>query len=959
MFRKILKFIVPVLIFINVFPSVYSQGIWYTTDSTIYKGDSVILHIEEFRGDIQWQRSFDLDVWDSIPGASYDSLKMVADTSSYFRAKVTEGNCNPIFSDTIHLNVVKLSNKSILINNVGASLLSDSTEQAQGTYKYEFGDSIPELDAGNVLVSDSGQGYMRIITNVTQAGGQYIVETEQARLVDVIDECNIQDSIKLLINSLKSAYVNGIPIPAKVIYLEKGVKLKSKGSGLDLTNMVLFSGTVEYENEYGVQEEADLDITITNGEVSFEPMFERNLKIRIAPPGVKYLKLTAGGNLEFDLDLEVVCNAPVNYSADKTILKVLFGPIPLVGVVPMFIELSFKVGFETGLDINGSVTAGFESDFALEFGAEYDRNEVPKWNSIWNKNSQFTVHEPVWDANANFGTKVYVAPELAATIASVAGPYMSVIPYLRFDAGVEIPNWDWELAGGIDGNLEFKVELFGYQIADWDTTLLNWETTLASNSGTFTEYPPIVETSEVSSITDSSALCGGNVIDEGGATVTERGVCFSTSEYPDITDNKEQIGSGSGIFSTSITGLQPTTTYYVRAYAINSEGTAYGSQVSFTTELEPHGLEWSQTFDGSNWDDDAYSVQQTADGGYILAGYTNPYEAGDKDGVWLIKTDAAGVGQWDQTFGGAEFDVAYSVRQTADGGYILAGCTGFYEHEDIIDAWLIKTDATGVEQWDQTFGGSGRDVIKSVQQTTDGGYILAGYTESYGAGNNDGWLIKTDAVGVEQWSKTFGGSSYDKAWSVQQTTDGGYILAGYTESYGAGNDDAWLIKTNAEGIEQWSQTFGGSGRDVIKSVQQTTDGGYILAGTIYLGEISNEDAWLIKTNATGIEQWSQTFGGSNWDWINSVQQTTDGGYILAGGTDSYGNETGREDAWLIKTDVAGTKQWSQTFGNFESDENSEFRSVQQTTDGSYILAGYTDQSYETSGSDAWLIKVSH
>jgi len=248
--------------------------------------------------------------------------------------------------------------------------------------------------------------------------------------------------------------------------------------------------------------------------------------------------------------------------------------------------------------------------------------------------------------------------------------------------------------------------------------------------------------------------------------------------------------------------------------------------------------------------------------------------------------------------------------------------------------------------WSQTFGGSGGDHAKSVQQTADGGYILAGCTQSYGAGNSgDAWLVKTDATGVEQWSQTFGGSRYDAAESVQQTTDGGYILAGYSESYGAksfgfgvgANDNAWLIKTDAMGVEQWSQTFGGSKDDYIYFVQQTTDGGYILAGrTESYGAVS-KNAWLIKTDATGVEQWSQTFGGISIDWIYSVQQTTDGGYILAGYTDSYG--AGYGDAWLIKTDAAGVEQWSQTLGGSEDDN--EVWSIQQTTDGGYILAGRT------------------
>jgi len=369
------------------------------------------------------------------------------------------------------------------------------------------------------------------------------------------------------------------------------------------------------------------------------------------------------------------------------------------------------------------------------------------------------------------------------------------------------------------------------------------------------------------------------------------------------------------------------------------------------TIVESHGLEWSRTFGGSK-DDWTTSVQQTTDGGYILAGWTKSYGVGGND-AWLIKTNAMGVEQWSQTFGGSYNDWVESIQQTIDGGYILAGYTNSYGTGSS-DAWLIKTDAMGVEQWSQTFGGSDNDGVESIQQTIDGGYILAGHTWSYGAGGYDTWLIKTNAMGIEQWSQTFGGAKKDGANSVQQTTDGGYILAGYTNSYGTGSSDAWLIKTNAMGIEQWSQTFGGYHDDWIKSVQQTIDGGYILAGYTVSYGVGNGDAWLIKTNAMGVEQWSQTFGGSfSYDNTCSVQQTTDGGYILTGYAGFYG--AGNDNAWLIKTNAMGVEQWSQTFGGSYNDWTI---SVQQTTDGGYILAGGT-KSYGAGGKDAWLIKVRH
>jgi hypothetical protein len=360
------------------------------------------------------------------------------------------------------------------------------------------------------------------------------------------------------------------------------------------------------------------------------------------------------------------------------------------------------------------------------------------------------------------------------------------------------------------------------------------------------------------------------------------------------------------------------------------------------------GQSWEKTFGGTE-EDEGNSVQQTTDGGYIITGATESFGNGDVD-VYLIKTDGNGDLLWTKTFGGAEEDEGYSVQQTTDGGYIIAGCTRSFGN-GYQSVYLIKTDDNGVEQWNQTFGGTDEQWGNSVQQTTDGGYIIIGGTESFGAGERDVYLIKTDGNGDSLWTKTFGGTEEDEGHSVQQTTDGGYIICGDIQSFGNGNEDCYLIKTNDNGIEQWNQTFGGIVHDGGVAVQQTTDGGYVIAGYTYSFGNGDDDVYLIKTDDNGIEQWNQTFGGSDEDGAYFVQQTTDGGYVIAGYTYSFGN--GDEDVYLIKTDGNGVEQWTKTFGGSDADGGN---TVQQTTDGGYVITGWTE-SFGNGDEDVYLIKT--
>jgi len=361
----------------------------------------------------------------------------------------------------------------------------------------------------------------------------------------------------------------------------------------------------------------------------------------------------------------------------------------------------------------------------------------------------------------------------------------------------------------------------------------------------------------------------------------------------------------------------------------------------------PPDTEWEKTFGGSD-NEKAYSIEQTTDGGYILAGETNSYGAGEFD-VYLVKTDALGKIEWEKTYGGSGTEFARSVRQTTDGGYIIAGGTNSYG-AGWYDFYLVKTDALGNIEWEKKYGGSDNEEAYSIEQTTDGGYIIAGETRSYGAGEFDVYLVKTDALGNIEWEKTYGGSDYEEAYSIEQTTDGGYILAGGTISYGV-NGDAYVVKTDASGNKEWEKTYGGSNTEYIRSVHQTTDGGYILAGDSANFSIEWYDIYLVKTDASGNKEWEKIIDSGSWDDGFSVEQTTDGGYIIAGDT-GFCDVNG--DAYLVKTDALGKIEWEKTVGGSDYDCAC---SVGQTTDGGYIIAGDT-ASYGAVGVDVYLAKVS-
>jgi hypothetical protein len=344
---------------------------------------------------------------------------------------------------------------------------------------------------------------------------------------------------------------------------------------------------------------------------------------------------------------------------------------------------------------------------------------------------------------------------------------------------------------------------------------------------------------------------------------------------------------------------------------------------------------FERTYGGIRYDI-SWDVQQTSDSGYIIAGTTSSYGAGIAD-VYLIKTNELGDTLWTKTYGGSSYESGYPVQQTSDGGYIVAGSTGSFGAGSY-DVYLIRTNDLGDTLWTRTYGGSNSDVAYSVQQTSDGGFLIAGSTfpDSAGLGGEDVYLIKTNDLGDTLWTKLYGDSLSDYGRSVQQTSDGGYIIAGYSSSFGAGDVDAYLVRTNGVGDTLWTKTYGGNGDDYSHSVQQTQDGGYIISGTTSSFNAGSYDVYLIRTNDIGDTLWTRTFGGSDTDEGVSVDQTTDGGFVVFGYRDFVDLGTG--DVYVIRTDASGDTLWTKTYGGNDTDIGI---GGQVTTDGGVVITGYT------------------
>jgi hypothetical protein len=439
----------------------------------------------------------------------------------------------------------------------------------------------------------------------------------------------------------------------------------------------------------------------------------------------------------------------------------------------------------------------------------------------------------------------------------------------------------------------------------------------------------------------------------------------------------------------------------------------------FASSQNPLVKVWDYRFGGDDYEE-LFSLKQTADGGFLIGGYSYSNISGDKsedsrgsNDYWIVKADSLGHKQWDKRFGGFFSDVFSCLSLTADGGYILGGRSNSDSSGDksqnnwdntlaTFDYWVIKLDSSGNKQWDKRFGGDENEGLKYLEQTADHGYILGGFSNSGISGDktqnqwdttgipwdaNDYWIVKIDSIGNKEWDKRYGGTYEDVLYSVHQIPDLGYILGGYSESDSSGdktqnswgNNDYWIVRIDEFGNKLWDKRFGGTDRDELYDIQLTPDGGFILGGetasdssgdkTEHLWGIGANDFWLVRIDSAGTKEWEKRIGGIGHESkFGNLLIEHDNSYLISGssysniGGDKSENNLGQCQSWIIKVDSTGNKIWDKTVRSLGSDD---FHCQLVKTDiGCYTIAnattsgigGYKTQPAWNNSFDYWIVK---
>jgi len=365
--------------------------------------------------------------------------------------------------------------------------------------------------------------------------------------------------------------------------------------------------------------------------------------------------------------------------------------------------------------------------------------------------------------------------------------------------------------------------------------------------------------------------------------------------------------------------------------------------------------QWAIAYVGDYWTN-SYAIQEVTDG-YVFAGKI--FSSDNGDDFWVVKLSSNGDIQWQKAYGGSGFEEAIAIQQTSDGGYIVAGTTDSFGSGKK-DFWIVKLASNGNVEWQKAYGGGGDDWLHAIQQTSDGGYIVAGTTYSFLEGWWDpcnGWILKLDANGNIEWQKVLMIGGEQQIYDIRQTSDGGYIAVGATwDAYPGGCYDLWVVKLDSDGHIQWQKAYGRGGKDpwdIGRAVQQTSDGGYVVAGETW----SFDYLWVLKLDSDGDVEWQKAYSrGEDENGAKAIQQTSDGGYVVAGYTSDFGYGGTNYDVWILKLDSDGDVEWQKAYGGSDKDGTDAPGAIQQTSDGGYIVAAYT-KSFGPGWGYAWILKL--
>lgn len=412
--------------------------------------------------------------------------------------------------------------------------------------------------------------------------------------------------------------------------------------------------------------------------------------------------------------------------------------------------------------------------------------------------------------------------------------------------------------------------------------------------------------------------------------------------------------------------------YTARVTVTDEDGDTDWAEVTITVT----GNGWSRTYGhGDTYAEyHTYGLDATDDGGLVFTAESIFNGQGGYD-FWVVRLAADGTLVWERGIGGSSGDYAKKVRQTSNGQFIVAGESySYHTGGSYCDAWIIQFNDAGAVAWQHTYGGTGTDSIMDIVETFDDqndstGYIAAGYTNSFGAGGRDYWVMKLDPQGGIEWQKTYGAGGDEFGRSIQSTPDGGFIVVGDTQSFGAGSRDIWLLKLSASGAVEWEKTFGGASSEIPYSVQAAPGGGYVIGAStasFVAGAEDDGDYWVVKLGNAGEIVWQYTYGGTADESFRDLQITSDGGYVMTGWTYSFGelfNTDLNNSAWVLKIDGVGAVDWQKAYSYPYDNEGETINApdwayaVVQTLDGGYAVSGDAEWWSTDRNTDAWIFKV--